>query len=130
MRIIWLPKDERNVLIYCYKKLQESGVETRGQFFLSELEKRLSGKDKRNRVKIDSKMLKRRNLLEFYNDQHDAVTVQLSLEGCGLGRKYSSWWTKSGLWFAEFKHHWTWLIVGFLGGIIGALIVNWLSDGC
>jgi len=24
------------------------------------------------------------------------------------------------------KDHWFWLIVSFLGGIIGALIVNWL----
>jgi len=111
---MWLPKDERKVLAYYYKELHKSGMETRGQFFVSELENCLSGNDKRNRVKIAGKMLKRRNLLDFYNDQHNSVTVQLSLEGYDLGRKYSSLWT----------------IVGFLGGIIGALIVNWLSDGC
>ena len=126
---MWLPKDERKLLELYYKKLQESGVETRGQFFLSELENCLSGNDKRNRVKIASKMLKRRNLLDFYNDQDDAVTVQLSLEGFDLGRKYSSRWNRSGLCFAEYKHHWIWLIVSFLGGIIGALLVNWLSNG-
>lgn len=126
---MWLPEEERKVLIHYYKKLHESGVETRGQFFLSELEKCLSEKDKRNRVKIASKMLKQRDLLDFFNDQNEAVTVQLSLEGYDLGRKYSSWWTRSGLWFAEYKNHWIWLIVSFLGGIIGGLLINWMSKG-
>ncbi len=124
-----LPKEERKVLVCYYKKLHESGVETRGQFFLNELERCLSGKNKRNRVKIASKILNRRNLLAFYNDQDDAVTVQLSLEGYDLGRKYSFWWTLSGLWFTEYKNHWIWIIVSFLGGIIGGLLINWLSIG-
>jgi len=126
---MWLPKDEREVLRHYYKELHESGVETRGQIFLSELEKCLSGKDKRNRVKIASRMLLQRNLLAFFNDQRDAVTVQLTLDGNDLGRKYSSWWTRSGLWFAEYKNHWIWFIVSFLGGIIGGLLINWLSIG-
>jgi len=74
-------------------------------------------------------MLKQRDLLDFFNDQNEAVTVQLSLEGYDLGRKYSSWWTRSGLWFAEYKNHWIWLIVSFLGGIIGGLLINWMSKG-
>jgi hypothetical protein len=53
--------------------------------------------------------------------------ITLTLEGYDLGRKYSSWLTRSGLWFAEYKDHWFWLIVSFIGGIIGALTVNWLS---
>jgi len=53
--------------------------------------------------------------------------ITLTLEGYDLGRKYNSWLPRSGLWFAEYKDHWFWLILGFLGGIIGALIVNWLS---
>jgi hypothetical protein len=55
------------------------------------------------------------------------LRVKLTIEGHDLGRKYSSWWTRSGLWFAEYKDHWFWLIISFLGGIVGALIVNWLS---
>ena len=126
---MWLPKDERKVLVYYYKELHESGVETRGQVFLSKLEKCLSKNNKRNRVKIASKMLKQRDLLDFFNDQNEAVTVQLNLEGYDLGRKYSSWWTRSGLWFAEYKNHWIWLIISFLGGVIGGLLINWLSKG-
>ena len=125
---MWLPKDEREVLIHYYKELHESGVEGRRQFFLSELERCLSGKDKRNRVKIASKMLKQRDLLDFLNDQVDAITVQLSLEGHDLGRKYSKWFDRSGLWFAEYKNHWIWIIISFLGGIIGALLINWISN--
>ena len=124
---MWLPKDERKVLIHYYKGLHESGVGTRGRFFLSELEQCLSGENKRNRVKIASRTLERRNILSFLNDQGEAMTVQLSLEGNDLGRKYSSWRIRSGLWFAEYKDHWFWLIVGFLGGIVGALVINWLS---
>ena len=117
---MWLPKDEREVLIYYYKKLHESGVETRGQFFLSELEKCLSGKDKRNRVKIASKILKRRNLLDFYNDQHDAVTVQLSLEGFDLGRKYSSIPHTILLWCNEYK---VWIILGLIISFVSVLVM-------
>jgi hypothetical protein len=122
---MWLPKDEQKVLVHYYKELYD--VNARGQFYMSTLEKLLRGTNTRNRVKIASKILKQRNLIAFLNDQGDALTVQLSLEGYDLGRKYSSWWTKSGLWFAEYKDHWFWLIVSFLGGIVGALVVNWLS---
>ncbi len=55
--------------------------------------------------------------------------MQLSLEGNDLGRKYSSWWTRSGLWFTEYGNHWIWIIVSFLGGVIGGLLINWLSKG-
>lgn len=55
------------------------------------------------------------------------LRITLTIAGYDLGRKYNSWLTKSGLWFAEYKDHWFWLIVSFMGGVIGALIVNWLS---
>ena len=56
------------------------------------------------------------------------LRVSLTLEGNRLGKVYNgSWWGRSGLWFAEYKDHWFWLILGFLGGIIGALLVKWLS---
>ncbi len=77
-------------MAYYYKELHASGVETRGQIFLNELEKCLSGKNRRNRAKIASRMLLQRNLLAFLQDQGDAITVGLSLEGYDLGRKYSS----------------------------------------
>jgi len=124
---MWLPKDERKVLACYYKELHESGVAARRSFFLSTLEKSLRGRNARNRVLLASQTLHRRNLIAFLNDQGDALTVQLSLEGYDLGRKYSSWWTRSGLLYAEYKHHWIWLIGSFVSGIIATLFVLWLS---
>ena len=56
------------------------------------------------------------------------VVLQFTLKGLDLAGRYDWWFTRTGLWFAEYKDHWFWLIVGFLGGIMGALIVNWLSQ--
>lgn len=116
---MWLPKDERNVLAYYYKELHESGVKTRGQIFLSKLEKCLSKNNKRNRVKIASKMLKQRDLLDFFNDQNEAVTVQLSLDGYDLGRKYSSRLGTAWVWCNEYK---IWIILGVVIGAITLLV--------
>ncbi len=55
------------------------------------------------------------------------LIFSLTITGYDLGRKYNSWWSRSGLWFAEYKDHWFWLIVSFLGGVIGGLLINWLS---
>ena len=122
---MWLPRDERKVLAHYYKEL--SSVDLRGTFYIRDLEKLLHNPDARNRAKIASRILEQRNMMAFYHDHDDAVKVQLSLEGYDLGRKYSSWWTRSGLWFAEYKDHWIWLIVSFLGGLIGGFLINWLS---
>ena len=81
------------------------------------------------RLTVSNAALERRKLIKL--DQHqseaDVKGVSLTIEGYDLGRKYSSWWARGGLWFAEYKDHWIWLIVGFLGGIVGALLVNWLA---
>ena len=116
---MWLPKNEREVLKHYYKELHISGVEARGKIFLNELEKCLSGKDRRNRAKIVSKMLLQRNLLAFYNDQDDAVTVQLSLEGFDLGRKYSSKYHTFLLRCNEYK---VWIIVGLIISFVSVLV--------
>ena len=117
---MWLSKDERKVLAYYYKELHESGVEARRPFFLNELEKCLSGKDRRNRAKIASKMLLQRNLLAFYQDQDDAVRVQLSLEGYDLGRKYSSKPHTILLCFEEYKF---WIILGLIISFVSVLVM-------
>lgn len=54
--------------------------------------------------------------------------ISLTFKGIRLGEKYNSCWSSSGQWFAEYKDHWFWLILSFLGGVIGALLVNWLSS--
>jgi hypothetical protein len=81
------------------------------------------------RLEISSSSLLKRNLINIQTQEHDpnVVGISLTIEGQNLGRKYNSWWARTGQWFAEYKDHWFWLILGFLGGIIGALIVNWLS---
>lgn len=80
-----------------------------------------------HRIKSINTMLKERDLIEVRDCGTCFYEIKMKLKGLDLGRKYASWLTRSGLWFAEYKDHWFWLIVGFLGGIIGALIVNWLS---
>jgi hypothetical protein len=64
---------------------------------------------------------------KLFEDTTVNLRIKLTIEGYDLGRKYNSWWDRSGLWFAENKDHWFWLIVSFLGGIICTLVVNWLS---
>jgi hypothetical protein len=123
---MWLPKDERRLLVYYYKELEQAGV--RGEFLLSDLVKCMKKTNgSRNRVRIANQMLDKRNLIALMPPQGDAFTLSLTLTGYDLGRKYNSWWKRSGLCFAAYKDHWIMLILGIIGGIVGALLVNWLS---
>lgn len=70
--------------------------------------------------------LEKRELLKWHKE-HLSYEITLSVEGFDLGRKYSNFWTRSGLWFEEYKNHWIWLVAGFIGGILGSLVVNFLS---
>jgi hypothetical protein len=78
-----------------------------------------------NNALSERKLIKTRDHETVVEDK--PIGISLTIEGYDLGKKYSSWWTRSGLWFAEYKNHWIWLIVSFLGGIIGGLLINWLS---
>ncbi len=54
--------------------------------------------------------------------------ISLTAEGINLAQKYTSWWSRSNLWYAEYiKNHWIWIIVSFLSGLLGGLLINWLS---
>jgi hypothetical protein len=150
--IMWLPKDERRLLWYYYHRINKVGGEE--SFDLRELteflvcknlkELRCRKKERRdkdgaelardylneqNRVNIANKALQERGLIRLteYPGPREVKRITLNLEGYDLGRLYSSWWTYSGLWFREYKDHWIWIIVSFLGGVIGALLINWLS---
>ncbi len=81
------------------------------------------------RLDIANEYLKTRRLIELspHESIYDVVGIKLTVGGYDLGRKYTSCLIRSGLWFAEYKHHWIWIIVSFLGGIIGGLLVSWLS---
>jgi len=130
-----LPKDERKLLKSYYNKSEKTGEIFELEIY--EAMKILGFKaNKASALTTDEKWamvfnandnLKDRRLINFELENH-IFKINLTLNGLDLGRKYNSWWTCSGLWFAEYKHHWIWLIVSFLGGIIGALLVNWLSQ--
>ena len=74
-----------------------------------------------------NRILNERGFLEAIECGTGYYNIKMKLEGLDLSRKYSSWWTYSGLWFREYKDHWIWLIASFFGGVIGALLINWLS---
>jgi hypothetical protein len=73
--------------------------------------------------------LHERALIEYHERGTGQYEVRILLAGWDLGDKYMSWWSRGGLWFREYKDHWVWLIVSFLGGVLGTLLVQWLSDG-
>ena len=85
----------------------------------------LAGKEA---VEVANKMLQDRHLVDVRENGTGFYTVMLTLEGRALGRKYNSWFDRSGLWFREYKDHWVWLIVSFLGGVLSTPVVQSVSD--
>jgi len=83
----------------------------------------------RHRLERANKLLEERKLiaLKSHETDRDACAIKLTLEGYDLGRRYASWWTCSGLWFQEYKNHWIWVIISFLGGVLGGFISSWLT---
>ena len=75
-------------------------------------------------VEVANRRLQDRHLVNVHEDGTGIYGVTMMLEGRDLGRKYNSWFDRSGLWFREYKDHWVWLIVSFLGGVLGALLVQ------
>jgi DNA-binding HxlR family transcriptional regulator len=77
-----------------------------------------------------NKMLEARGLIKLREHQSEVnvVGITLTLEGYNLGNKYDSPWQWSNLWFIEnVRNHWISFIIGFLAGIFGPRLVNWLS---
>jgi len=72
--------------------------------------------------------LQKRDLIETRECGTGLYEVTLKLAGWDLGCNYNSWWDRTGLWFREYKDHWVWLIVSFIGGVLGALVVQWLLN--
>jgi len=146
---MWLPKDERRLLAYYFVKIKAPGRTER--FNYVELGKRLQsifvkllewlGGDyaknfKRfmnysDRIKIANDALNQRGFIILIPHQHDSgvIIVELNVKGYDLGRKYSWWWTRTGLLFAEYRHHWIVVILSYIAGIITMLLVNLLTKG-
>ncbi len=82
------------------------------------------------RVELANRLLEARNLIKMRKHQSESnvVGVTLALSGFDLGRRYGEGFLEySGLWFEAYRNHWIWLIVSFIGGIIGGVVGNWLS---
>lgn len=78
------------------------------------------------RLEFANMSLEKRKLIGIkkHTSEKDVVGISLTLEGYDLGRKYSGWWDRTGQWFVEYRNHWIWLIVTFLGGILATLATN------
>jgi len=86
----------------------------------------------RKRLQISNSELAKRKLITTHKHEHcdNVAGIGLTMEGYDLGRKYSLWWTRSGLWYAEYiKHHWISVVGSFVGGVLATLLVQWLSKG-
>ncbi len=154
-KIMWLPKDERKLLLGYYINIGNPNewkwfvttdwypvMTSWGWRRVKRAARKVKDYDARSktpyenqfntdmtRINTVNRKLELRNLIKVKDHNEPPVKgISLTIEGYDLGRKYRSRLKRSGLWFAEYKDHWFWLILGFLGGIIGALIVNWLSS--
>jgi hypothetical protein len=134
--LMWLPRDERRLLAFCYSA-NPNGSGSYSADDLKKLEAVVHLSQSNNLSKTPPTLqqtcqyiviaLRNRGLLTFVlNDAPGKMRIDLTPEGMVLGRKYNSKLAASGLWFAEYKDHWCWYVLSFLGGIIGALLVNWM----
>jgi hypothetical protein len=143
---MWLPKDERETLrkyhshihnideSICFNNLSERVCNaTRNLIERGLLLEIKEGGKEHNEYMItwlagDSVSFK--GFLSFSEEDEvrQNVVLKFTLNGLDLANKYDNWWSRSNLWYAEhIKNHWIWLILSFLGGVISALLINWLS---
>ena len=143
--MMWLPKDEREALLTYYNYLQDTQeykrfcslsarvyIATRNLINRDLVHEIIEGGPEhvesltafmaQEPIELQGFLASSENDVE-YSD----ITLRLTLEGYDLASKYDHWFSRTGLWFAEYKDHWIWLLSGFIGGIIGALIVDWLK---
>lgn len=122
---MWLLRDERKLLRYFYSKADGSGV---FDIDSSRLESALCMNEKQVRNVLKS-VRKLGLVTRCHKNQNTGVMeMDLTQEAINLGRKYTSWWLRSNLWYGEYiKNHWIWVIVSFLGGVSATLFVQWLS---
>ena len=140
---MWLPKDERLLLVGYYNSIHAVGCEK--VYGTEEFEKflhcqRNSGNtikdcarvaDALVRSEMANKVLSERGLITYtppavtpYPDP--SVRVSLTVEGYDLGRRYSHWFSRSGLWFNEYRNHWIWLLAAAIGGVVITNLVEGL----
>jgi hypothetical protein len=82
------------------------------------------------RVRSAIRRLAGRGLITHVDHQHvrNVVVIGPTLAGHDLGGQYSKLFSRTGLWFREYKDHWLWLLVAFIGGgFVGGIVSN-LAD--
>ena len=153
---MWLPKDERLILAGLYHNIPDRRdaeyhvldlIKLLGGYRkikLPETDEAESGRDdsaetsesikvyinNERRVQHALRQLEARRLITLTPHQHDQsiFVVALTLPGYDLGRRYANWFDRTGLCFQEYRHHWLWLIVAFVGGGIVGKLIDWLFD--
>jgi hypothetical protein len=85
--------------------------------------------DARARITEANGLLAARGLIACTAQQGeiDVVRIRLSVKGYDLGRRYSHWFARTGLWFDEYRNHWIWLILAFFGGALGNRLLEWIG---
>lgn len=74
-----------------------------------------------------AQILQQRNLLKIHKaklDYNGTMTIELTLLGYDLGRKYSNKWKSLHLWWMEYKDNFLWPIIGFLLGCLMTYIIT------
>ena len=150
---MWLPKDEWRLLAGYFRNI--GSPESSEVYKLSELTRLLPYRaptirtyekgsenvaeattvsiaryvQESRRVENANNVLQERGLIKLtpHEGEGGVFVIKLTLAGYDLGRRYAKWFDRTGLWFQKWRNHWIWLIVSFLGGVLGALVVQWLS---
>lgn len=78
------------------------------------------------RIGLANVNLQGRGLIDVreHNSERDVAGISLTTEGYDLGRKYSNWWDRTGLWYKEQRGHWFWLILSYIVGVLSAILVR------
>ena len=104
---MWPHKEERKLLKYYYDKSKKAGETFEAPIY--EMMKALGFKEKEASKQTTNEKwdmvfnainnLKGREFIYFEYEEEDLskFKISLTLKGYDLGRKYSSWWTRSGL---------------------------------
>ena len=82
-----------------------------------------------HRIEVANATLQERGLIQLrkHDSEHDVFGITLTVSGYDLGRQYGCWFSRSGAWFEQYRNHWLWLFVGFLGGLAASLLVELLK---
>jgi hypothetical protein len=64
------------------------------------------------------------SLLDLFNLPY----LRLTIAGEDEARIYRSWFWRTGLWYHDcVSHHWVVPVVTFIAGILGTLLVQWIT---